>query len=156
MRLEVIQFCLFKVIFKLMQQLFLILTNMGTHLSKCFCNRIRQDGTILPRNSKLETILLFSVVQNARSSKLLGASTLYPHQTPALDPMEGLQRPRPLLDKAVTYGPDRTDRANTFFIHILAGSYVFADLWRQGSRLFFGSKNESAPALLYSKYCMAP
>ena len=54
------QFCLFKVIFKLMQLfLFIILTNMRTHLSKCSCNQIRQDGTILPRNSKIETILLF-------------------------------------------------------------------------------------------------
>ena len=32
---------------------------MRTHLSKCSCNQIRQDGTILPRNSKIETILLF-------------------------------------------------------------------------------------------------
>ena len=42
--------------------LFLIFTNMGTHLSKCFCNRIRQDGTILPINSKVETILLFLTI----------------------------------------------------------------------------------------------
>ena len=35
---------------------------MGTHFFKCFCNRIRQDGTILPRNSKIETILLFLTI----------------------------------------------------------------------------------------------
>ena len=38
---------------------FIILTNMRTHLSKCSCSQTRQDGTILPRNSKIETILLF-------------------------------------------------------------------------------------------------
>ena len=42
--------------------LFLILTNMGTHYSKRFCNRIRQDGTILPTNSKIETALLFFTI----------------------------------------------------------------------------------------------
>ena len=35
---------------------------MRTHLSKCSCNRIRQDGTILPINSKIETILLFHYI----------------------------------------------------------------------------------------------
>ena len=60
MELEVNQFCLFKVIFKLMQLfLFIILTNMRAHLSKYSCNQTRQNGTILPRNSKIETILLF-------------------------------------------------------------------------------------------------
>ena len=32
---------------------------MRTHLSKCSCNQTKQGGTILPRNSKIETILLF-------------------------------------------------------------------------------------------------
>ena len=32
---------------------------MRTHLSKCSCNQTRQDEAILPRNSKIETILLF-------------------------------------------------------------------------------------------------
>ena len=31
---------------------------------------------------------------------------------------------------------------------------IFADLWRRGLDIF-GSKNDSAPALLYSKYCTA-
>ena len=41
---------------------FIILTNMRTHLSKCSYNQTRQDGTILPRSSKIETILLFHYI----------------------------------------------------------------------------------------------
>ena len=43
-------------------ELFLTLTNMETNFSKFFCNRIRQDGTTLPRNSKIQIILLFLVL----------------------------------------------------------------------------------------------
>ena len=55
----------------------------------------------------------------------------------------------------MTYG-QCTDRANTFFIHILAGSYDFFRVVTAGVLTFFGPKNDSARALLYSKYCMAP
>ena len=48
------------------------------------------------------------------------------------------------------------DWANTFFIYILAGSYDICRVVTAGVLTFFGSKNDSAPALLYSKYCAAP
>ena len=55
----------------------------------------------------------------------------------------------------MTYG-QCTDRANTFFIYILAGSYDFCRVVTAGVLTFFGSKNDFAPALLYSQYCTAP
>ena len=55
----------------------------------------------------------------------------------------------------MTYG-QCTDRANTFFICILAGSYDFCRNVTAGVLPFFGSKNDSAPALLYSKYTARP
>ena len=55
----------------------------------------------------------------------------------------------------MTYG-HCTDWANTFFIYILAGSYDFCRVVTAEVLTFFGSKNDSVPALLYSKYCMAP
>ena len=55
----------------------------------------------------------------------------------------------------MTYG-QCTDRANTFFICILAGSYDFCRVVTAGVLTIFGSKNDSAPSLLYSKYCTAP
>ena len=76
------QFCLFKVIFKLMQLfLFIILTNMRTHLSKCSCSQIRQDGTILPNRNNLVVSLYayqFSTVVDFSSEStvvLLGTGT---------------------------------------------------------------------------------
>ena len=83
-------------------ELFLTLTNMETHFSKFFCNRIRQDGTILLRNSKIRIILLFLI------------------------------------------------------LYILTGSYDFCRVVTTGVLTFFGSKNDSAPALLHSKYCTTP
>ena len=54
---------------------------MGTHLSKCFCNRIRQDGTILPSNSKIQIIFGAS-----------GRPWTPPETCPV--PAGGLQRPQ--------------------------------------------------------------
>ena len=55
----------------------------------------------------------------------------------------------------MTYG-QCTGRANTFYIYVLTGSYDFCRVVTAGVLTFFGSKNDSAPALLYSKYCTAP
>ena len=154
MELEVNQFCLFKVIFKLLQPLFLILTNMGTHLSQCFCNRIREDGSILPRNSKIEITLSFLtilVVQHTRSSELLGASPPIPPPGTCLGPSGGFTAaPRPHLDKAIAYG-HRTDRANVFFfIYILAGSYDFCRLVTAGVLTFWFQKRILHRPCLYT------
>ena len=55
----------------------------------------------------------------------------------------------------MTYG-QCTDRANTFFICKLAGSYDFCRVVTAEVLTLFGSKNDSAPALLYSKYFLDP
>ena len=98
---------------------------MGTHLSKCFCNWIRQDGTILPRNSKIETILLFFTIFGSAKRKIFTASgglhPLYPTRHTStrhllwtvLDPLGLTMPPVSHLDKAMTYS-HCTDRVNTF------------------------------------------
>ena len=76
------QFCLFKVIFKLMQLfLFIILTTLKTHLSKCSCNQTRQDGTILSKKLKNRNNLVvslyvyqFSTVVDFSSEKYSGST----------------------------------------------------------------------------------
>ena len=134
---------------------------MELHFSKFFCNRIRQDGTILPRNSKIQIILLFlsfwyCKMQDLRSFQ--GLCPLDPHQRTVL----------PVLAGGLTAPPDPSCSGlgndlrsmhrpgQHFFIYILAGSYDFCRVVTAGVLTFFGSKNDSAPALLYSKYCTAP
>ena len=55
----------------------------------------------------------------------------------------------------MTYGRC-TDQANTFIIYILAGSYDFCRVVTAEVLTFLVPKNDSAPALLYSKYRTAP
>ena len=62
-----------------------------------------------------------------------------PHQGPVLYALGAYSSLRPQLDKGMTYG-HCTDRANTFLIHILAGSYDFCRVVTAGILTFLFQK----------------
>ena len=124
-----------------MKLLFLILTNMGTQLSKCFYNRIRQDGTILPRISKIETILLFLTIFGSAKYKIFGASRSSVPWTPTRNlprtRWRACRTPNWIRQWPTVISPTGP---TLFSYRYWQGPMIFADLWWQGSRLFLVPK----------------